>query len=127
LISIHARTGSGRDFHARAFSPGRWQIITVGGADIVMLDAEYRPAEISLACIEIRPDHQGGGIGTCLISALIDEADQKVRDLVLDVLTVNRRARRPGSRPLIPPRPGRSRWSACSPRHRSRMRQAWGC
>ena len=57
-----------------------------------MLDVEYRPAEIYLARIEIRPDHQGGGIGTRLISALIDEADQKVRDLVLDVLTVNRRA-----------------------------------
>jgi hypothetical protein len=27
----------------------------------------------------------------------------------------------------IPPRPGRSRWSPRSPRHRSRMRQAWGC
>ena len=34
----------------------------------------------------------GGGIGTRLISALIDEAGQKVQDLVLDVLTVNRRA-----------------------------------
>jgi hypothetical protein len=37
------------------------------------------------------PGHQGGGIGTRLISALIDEAGQKGQDLVLDVLTVNRR------------------------------------
>ena len=80
-------------------NPGRWQIITAGGADIGMLDVEYRPAEICLARIEIRPDHPGGGIGTRLISALIDEAGQKVQDLVLDVLTVNRCARRPGSRP----------------------------
>jgi GNAT superfamily N-acetyltransferase len=64
-----------------------------------MLDVEYRPAEIYLARIEIHPDHQGGGIGTRLISALIDEAGRKGQDLVLDVLTVNRRARRPGSRP----------------------------
>jgi ribosomal protein S18 acetylase RimI-like enzyme len=81
-----------RDFHARAFNPGRWQIITAGGADIGMLDVEYRPAEIYLARIEIHPDHQGGGIGTRLISALIDEARQKDQDLVLDVLTVNYRA-----------------------------------
>ncbi len=39
-----------------------------------MLDVEYRPAESYLARIEIRPDHLGGGIGTRLISAVIDEA-----------------------------------------------------
>ena len=89
------RSGGGtsrRDFHARAFNPGRWQIITAGGADIGMPDVEYRPAEIYLARIEIHPDHQGGGTGTRLISALIDEAGQKGQDLVLDVLTVSRRA-----------------------------------
>jgi ribosomal protein S18 acetylase RimI-like enzyme len=81
-----------RDFHARAFNPGRWQIITAGGADIGMLDVEYRAGEIYLARIEIHPDHQGGGIGARLISALIDEAGKKGQDLVLDVLTVNHRA-----------------------------------
>jgi len=81
-----------RGFHARAFNPGRWQIITAGGADIGMLDVEYRPGEIYLARIEICPDHQGRGIGSRLISALDGEARQKGQDLVLDVLTVNHRA-----------------------------------
>lgn len=81
-----------RDFHARAFRPGQWQIITAGRADAGMLDVEYRPGEIYLARIEIHPDHQGRGIGTRLISALADEARQKDQDLVLDVLAVNRRA-----------------------------------
>jgi ribosomal protein S18 acetylase RimI-like enzyme len=81
-----------RDFHTRAFNPARWQIITVGGADVGMLDVEYRPGEIYLARIELHPDHQGHGIGTRLVSAFIDEAMQKGQDLVLDVLTVNRRA-----------------------------------
>ena len=82
-----------RDFHARAFNPGRWQIITAGGADVGMLDVEYRPAGIYLSRIEILPGHQGRGIGTRLISALIDEARRKGQDLVLDVLTGNTRAR----------------------------------
>jgi ribosomal protein S18 acetylase RimI-like enzyme len=81
-----------RDFHARGFNPGRWQIITVGGADAGLLDVEYRPGEIYLARIEIHPDHQGRGIGSRLISALAAEARQKDQDLVLDVLTVNHRA-----------------------------------
>ncbi len=81
-----------RDFHTRAFNPGRWQIITADGADAGMLDIEHRPGEIYLSRIEICPDHQGHGIGTRLISALIDEARRKGQDLVLDVLAVNHRA-----------------------------------
>lgn len=81
-----------RDFHVRAFDPHRWQIITVGAQDVGMLDVEYRPGEVYLARIEIHPGHQGRGIGTRLISALIDEAEQKGQDLVLEVLAVNRRA-----------------------------------
>ena len=81
-----------RGFHARGFDPGRWQIITAGGADIGMLHVEYRPAETYLSRIEIHPSHQGRGIGARLSSALIDEARQNGPDLVLDVLTVNARA-----------------------------------
>jgi ribosomal protein S18 acetylase RimI-like enzyme len=81
-----------RDFHARAFDPGRWQIITADGADIGMLDVDYRPGEIYLARIEIHPGHQGRGVGTRLISALIDEARRRGQDLVLEVLAINQRA-----------------------------------
>jgi len=79
-------------FHTRAFSPGRWQIITADGADAGMLAVEYRPGEIYLARIELHPDYQGHGIGTWVITALLDEAQRKGQDLVLDVFTVNRRA-----------------------------------
>src|SRR5580700_6463049 len=81
-----------RDSHTRSFNPGRWQIITAGGTDVGMIDVEYRPAEIYLSRIEIHPSYQGHGIGTGLISALIDEATRKGQELVLDVLTVNHRA-----------------------------------
>jgi ribosomal protein S18 acetylase RimI-like enzyme len=82
-----------RDFHARGFDPGRWRIITAGRADIGMISVEHRPAEVYLSRIEILPGHQGRGIGTSLITALIDEAGQRGQDLVLDVLAVNSRAR----------------------------------
>ena len=57
-----------------------------------MLDIEHRPDEIYLARVEIHPDHQGHGIGTRLVSALLDEARQNGKALVLDVLAVNHRA-----------------------------------
>ncbi|WP_020666150.1 GNAT family N-acetyltransferase [Amycolatopsis nigrescens] len=81
-----------RDYHTRGFDPDHWQIITADGADVGMLNVEYRATEIYLARIEIHPDHQGRGIGTHLITALLSEADQRRGDLVLDVLAVNRRA-----------------------------------
>ena len=58
-----------------------------------LLHVEYRPGEIYLSRIEILPGHQGRGTGTHLISALIGQAGRKGQDLVLDVLTVNTRAR----------------------------------
>lgn len=82
-----------RGYHARAFKPGRWQIITADGQDAGMFAVEYRPGEIYLARIEVEPRCQGRGIGTRLIRALIQEAAQKGQDLVLDVLAVNQRAR----------------------------------
>jgi ribosomal protein S18 acetylase RimI-like enzyme len=81
-----------REFHDRAFAPGRWRIITANGTDVGMLDVEYRPGEIYLSRIEIDPGHQGRGIGTRLINMLLDEAGRRGQDLVLDVLAVNHRA-----------------------------------
>jgi ribosomal protein S18 acetylase RimI-like enzyme len=57
-----------------------------------VLDVEHRPGEIYISRIEIHPDYQGQGIGTFLISALADEARRTGQDLVLEVLTVNKRA-----------------------------------
>ena len=82
-----------RAYHDRSFSPGRWQIITADGVDVGMIDVEHRPTEIYLGRIEIHPSHQGRGIGTRLITALVDEARRNGQDLALDVLAVNQRAR----------------------------------
>jgi ribosomal protein S18 acetylase RimI-like enzyme len=81
-----------REFHTRAFNPRRWQIIIADGADAGILDVDYQPGQTYLSRIEIHPSHQGHGIGTRLISTLIDEAAQRNQDLVLDVLAVNDRA-----------------------------------
>ena len=81
-----------REYHRRAFDPDSWMIITADGADVGMIDIDYRAEEIYLGRIEILPDHQGRGIGTRLIEPLLAEADRRGQDLILDVLAVNRRA-----------------------------------
>ena len=57
-----------------------------------MLTVEFRASEIYIARIEIHPGHQGRGIGTHFITALLSEGDQQGKDLILDVLAVNHRA-----------------------------------
>ena len=56
-----------------------------------MLDIDYRPGEIYLSRIEIDPSHQRLGIGSRIVG-ILEEAERTGQDLVLDVLTVNRRA-----------------------------------
>lgn len=81
-----------RDYHAHGFAPDRWQIITADGADVGMLNVEYRPSEIYLARIEIHPSHQGQGIGSQIMQDLLDQAAINGQPIVLDVLAANQRA-----------------------------------
>ncbi len=81
-----------RDHHLRVFDPGNTRIVTADGVDVGMLSVDHGPTEIYLGRIEIHPDHQGRGIGTHLISGLLDQAGRRGQDLILDVLAVNHRA-----------------------------------
>jgi GNAT superfamily N-acetyltransferase len=82
-----------REFHARAFDPGGWQVISADSADAGLIDVEYRPGEIYLSRIELLPVYQGRGIGTILVRQLIEEAGRRGQELALDVLAINQRAR----------------------------------
>ncbi|MEV4755869.1 GNAT family N-acetyltransferase [Micromonospora sp. NPDC049559] len=81
-----------RGYHERGFDPAGTRIVVVDGRDCGSLSVEYRPAEIYLGRIELQPNRQGRGIGTRLIRQLLAEAAARRQPLVLDVLTVNRRA-----------------------------------
>ncbi|MCP9968847.1 GNAT family N-acetyltransferase [Actinomadura madurae] len=90
-----------RGFHSRSFDPGRWQIVTADGADVGMLAVDHRPTEIYLGRIELLPAHQGRGIGTELITVLLDQAGPAGQGS--DPGRPDRQPPRP--RPLPAPRP----------------------
>lgn len=81
-----------RAYHARLYTPDVWRIITVAGTDAGLLVVEYRPAEVYLGRLALHPRHQGRGIGSRFVRALLTEARRRGQDLVLDVLAVNERA-----------------------------------
>jgi ribosomal protein S18 acetylase RimI-like enzyme len=52
------------------------------------------PVEFELQEIYLHPDHQGRGIGSCLIRELLAKAQHAAKPVSLSVLKVNTRARR---------------------------------
>ncbi|WP_067970135.1 GNAT family N-acetyltransferase [Nocardiopsis trehalosi] len=82
-----------RAYHRRSFrAAGRW-IIAVDGVDAGVLALDHGAAEDYLGLIELHPRFQGRGIGSRVLRCLLDRAAGRGRDLVVDVLTVNHRAR----------------------------------
>jgi ribosomal protein S18 acetylase RimI-like enzyme len=60
--------------------------------DVGRLDVHYGDEEIFLPLIELLPSHQGRGVGSRLIRAVLDRAASEGKPLALNVLDVNRRA-----------------------------------
>jgi ribosomal protein S18 acetylase RimI-like enzyme len=81
-----------RGFHDRGFDPDRTRIITVDGRDVGSFTVDDSPDEIYLGRIQVLPECQGRGIGARLIRGLLDQAAARGVPVMLDVLTVNRRA-----------------------------------
>ncbi|WP_328451362.1 GNAT family N-acetyltransferase [Amycolatopsis sp. NBC_00438] len=98
-----------RAYHEKSFDAARTQIITVDGRDAGALVVDDTGPDVVLGRIELEPHHQGRGIGTHVVRALAAEAASRGRDVVLEVLDVNTRARafyeRLGFRETGRPRP----------------------
>jgi ribosomal protein S18 acetylase RimI-like enzyme len=76
------------------FDPNTCEIIEGGGEPIGCISVERRKDSLFLAVIEIAPDRQNQGIGTKLIQALCDEANDRGVPVELQVIKVNHPARR---------------------------------
>ena len=74
---------------ARTRADGGDMLIGYGGISRL---GRTPPFEYEVHTIGVDPAYQGRGIGTRLITALIDEARRNGQDLTLDVLAVNLRA-----------------------------------
>lgn len=79
--------------YRRHFQPVGCKIIVRGGQDVGVLASRKTEIDLVIESIQLLPDHQGRGIGTSLIKALLDEARDEGKQVTLQVLRVNGRAR----------------------------------
>jgi GNAT superfamily N-acetyltransferase len=71
------------------FDPACYQVVTVSGRDIGAVAIEWRDGEVFLADIELLPEWRGVGLGTAIISAVLDEARRRGLPVALQVLKGN--------------------------------------
>lgn len=83
-----------RAHFADHFNPQRSQIVVVNGQDVGELALEEREGELFVAGIYILPDHQNQGLGTALLTQIMEQARSEGKVTGLQVLQVNRGARR---------------------------------
>jgi GNAT superfamily N-acetyltransferase len=74
--------------HANSQSPNT-QIIQIDRLPVGVLHVARSPTQIELEQIYLLPNYQRSGIGTALISQLIEEADRSSLPIRLRVLVVN--------------------------------------
>ena len=82
------------EYFRRKFNPNGRRVIEVEGHDAGVLVIEERPDELYLALIELLPGYQGRGIGTMIVTSLLDQAQNRGMPVTLDVLETNQPARR---------------------------------
>jgi ribosomal protein S18 acetylase RimI-like enzyme len=78
--------------HDAWFDPDHVRIVTVDGVDAGMFTMDDRPTEVYIGRIELLPSHQGRGIGSGLLRAVIDAAATDGRPVALEVHEANERA-----------------------------------
>jgi ribosomal protein S18 acetylase RimI-like enzyme len=76
-----------------AFTPANCQVIQIGGQDAGVLEVAETTEEIWLTLIELDPRWQGAGVGTSVVSSLLQRGAETGRPVGLRVLRTNAAAR----------------------------------
>lgn len=81
-----------RALHRKRFTSQDFKVIQAEGHDVGVLSAETTPDAMKVFQLFILPEHQGRGIGSCVMEHLIREAAQLRLPLRLQVINGNDRA-----------------------------------
>jgi ribosomal protein S18 acetylase RimI-like enzyme len=77
------------EFHRRWYDADRVWIIESADQLIGVLDYTFHEDHLDLSRITIHPDHQNRGVGTAVITDLLNEADRRGVPTMLQVFDIN--------------------------------------
>jgi ribosomal protein S18 acetylase RimI-like enzyme len=83
-----------RERHALSFNPSEQDFILQGGEVLGLRALRWRPTDLFLARLYLRPQAQGKGLGSAVLGDLLGQARAAGRSVELQVLKVNGRAQR---------------------------------
>ena len=76
-------------FHREWFDAERVQVVEASGALIGVLDCTVTADELRLDRVAIEPAHQNRGIGTAVVTDLLQQADERGLATTLEVFDLN--------------------------------------
>ncbi|SDD20039.1 GNAT family N-acetyltransferase [Aquimonas voraii] len=83
-----------RERHARTFNPSEQDFIVRGNEVLGLRALRWRPTDLFLARLYLRPQAQGQGLGSAVLTDLLAQARAMGRSVELQVLKVNAGAQR---------------------------------
>lgn len=81
-----------REYFDESFKENKYQIISCDGDDIGCLVKTTNPEEIFINEIQILPEYQNKGIGSIIITSIIEESENLDLPIKLEVLKTNEKA-----------------------------------
>lgn len=81
-----------RNYFDESFQENKYQIISYDGQDIGCLAKKNNPSEIFIHEIQILPQYQNKGIGSMIMSSIIEESEKLNMPIKIEVLKSNRKA-----------------------------------
>jgi ribosomal protein S18 acetylase RimI-like enzyme len=78
-----------QEYFRQNFDPDKDHVIVLDGRDVGVISTGRKDDEIFLSKIYIAPEYQGRGIGTQLITSILDEALDRRLPVTLQLLKIN--------------------------------------
>jgi GNAT superfamily N-acetyltransferase len=75
--------------HAKKWAEKPWQIITVDGADVGTVSADFKSTHLQFGEFYVRAAFHGRGLGTAVLSSVLHQADERGLDTKLEYLKWN--------------------------------------
>jgi ribosomal protein S18 acetylase RimI-like enzyme len=82
---LHMQFAAQNGYYRQQFPDATFDVVTVDGVPAGRLYVDWRDTEIRIIDIALLPEHRGRGIGTALLTSILDEAERTGKTVSIHV------------------------------------------